>query len=78
MPPRPTALDLNLLSTDDLCAELIRRNDFIVIGLLKLTTPSQYIVTRKFSGSRHVCLGLLSNLMSIINDDENKSLGKMI
>ena len=68
--------ELSLCSTKDLMAELARRHDALVIAGMKFTTTSGgYSVTRYHQGHRHVCIGMMSNIESLLNQIENSSLG---
>ena len=73
-----TNIDLSLVSFDDIYNELCKRYDFCVFGSIKINSPINYVVTRKYKGSRYTCLGLLSNMLSLVNKDENDSLGPII
>ncbi len=70
----PTQIDLTFVSTKELIAELAKRHDALVIGGMNFKSKDAYNVVRFRQGHRHVCLGLLSNIQSIINDEENKNL----
>lgn len=73
-----TGVDLSLVSFDDLYAELCKRYDYCVFaGIIHKSAP-QYFVTRKYKGFRSMCLGLVSNLESMINKEENENLGPVI
>jgi hypothetical protein len=74
----PTKVDLSLISLDDIVQEIFRRHDSVIIGALKYKDVAHYNVLRKYYGHRHSCLALASNLASLINNDENKSLGPMV
>lgn len=69
-----TQADLTFVSTKELIAELAKRHDALVVGGMNFKSKDAYNVVRFRQGHRHVCLGLLSNIASIINDDENKTL----
>ena len=61
-----TNVDLSLASFDDIYAELCRRYDHCVFaGVIHKSVP-QYFVTRKYKGYRLMCLGLVSNLESLL------------
>ena len=73
-----TNVDLSLASFDDLYAELCRRYDHCIFaGVIHKSVP-QYFVTRKYKGYRFMCLGLTSNLETLINKEENEGLGPVI
>lgn len=75
----PQAVDLTFCQTAELIAELTKRHDAIVVtGIRFETNNGGYTVTRHHSGHRYVCLGLISNMESLINPIENSSLGKPI
>ena len=68
-------IDLALCSSKDLVDELARRHDAFVIAGMKFTdNRGGYRVTRYHNGHRYVCLGLLNNLESLINKEENTLL----
>ena len=73
-----TNVDLSLVSFEDLYVEICKRYDYCVFaGLIHKSTP-QYFVTRKYKGFRMMCLGLISNLETLINKEENDGLGPVI
>lgn len=67
--------DLSLVPLDDLLSELFKRHDSVIFAGVIHKNALQYTVTRKYYGHRYSCLALCSNLASVINDYENKSLG---
>lgn len=70
--------DLTLVSTDDLLDELSNRHDALVVSAVKfMNTKSDYVVLRRNSGNRFVCLGLLDTLKSTIVDQELNSQFKV-
>lgn len=71
----PTKVDLSLIPLEDILKELFKRHDSVIFAGVIHKNVSQYTVTRRYYGHRYSCLALCSNLTSIINDDENKSLG---
>ncbi len=73
-----TKQDLSLIPLNELLAELYKRHDSVIFAGVIHKNANQYTVTRKYYGHRYSCLALCSNLTSIINDDENKSLGPVI
>ncbi len=73
-----TKQDLSLVSINDMLFELFKRHDSVIFAGVIHKNSKQYTVTRKYYGHRYSCLALCSNLTSIINDDENKSLGPVI
>ncbi len=60
---------LDLISTEDLLAELKKRFDHTVF-MGKKTTGGQFdfTVCRRFSGDAYSCLALSSNLTAFLND----------
>lgn len=65
---------LTFVDTKQLIDELARRHDaFIILGM-KFKTENNYEVVRFHQGHRYVCLGMLDNMKSLINEIENKSL----
>lgn len=60
---------LDLISTEDLLAELKKRHDCCVF-MGKKTTGGQFdfTVCRRFSGDAYACLALASNLTAFLND----------
>lgn len=70
--------DLSLVSVNDLIAELMKRHDAVVFAGKIHRSALQYTVTRRWNGHRDTCLAMCSNLESLINDAENKSLGPVI
>jgi len=76
--PPENKVDLSLVSFEDMYMELCRRYDHCVFaGVIHQSVP-KYLVTRKYKGYRYVCLGLISNLETMVNKDENESLGPCI
>ncbi len=73
-----TKQDLSLVPVQDLLAELFKRHDSVIFAGVIHKSAQQYTVTRRYYGHRYSCLALCSNLSSVINDDENKSLGPVI
>jgi hypothetical protein len=73
---KPTEkFDLTFCSSDELVKELNKRHDALIISGVKFTNINgEYKVIRNYFGHRLVCLGLLSNMSSLINIEENKSL----
>ena len=68
-------IDLTFIATKELIEELDKRYDALNIAGIKFTNVNGgYSVTRHWNGHRYVCLGLLANLESLINEAENKSL----
>ena len=74
----PTNVDLSLISFEDMYAELCKRYDHCVFAGIVHQSQPKYVVTKKYKGYRYVCMGLLSNLETMINKDENESLGPAI
>ncbi len=73
-----TKTEVELVPTEVLISELQKRHcAFVFLGII-FKTQSQYTIIRRFNGHRHVCLGMLSNMASIINEYENKNLGPTI
>lgn len=67
-------VDLTFMSSKELIDELAKRNDALVVLGMRFETNSKYAVTRYFQGNRFVCLGLLANEESRINNIENEQL----
>lgn len=73
MAENPTVL--TFISTKDLLDELYKRHDAVVVAGIKFTkVRGDYEVTRYFRGHRVVCLGVIENVKSLINDEENRNL----
>lgn len=72
------ATEIGLIPTDALINEIIKRHDAIIFAGKIHRNINQYTVTRRYSGHRDTCLAMCSNLASLINADENKSLGPII
>jgi len=71
-------VDLSLVSFEDMWQEMCRRYDHCVFsGVIHKSYP-QYFITRKYKGYRLMCVGLVSNLSTLINSDENNGLGPVI
>lgn len=71
-------IDLSLVSFEDMWQEMCKRYDHCVFsGVIHKSNP-QYFITRKYKGYRFMCIGLTSNLATLINGDENGSLGPVI
>ncbi len=73
-----TKQDLSLVPLSELLAELYKRHDSVIFAGVIHKNANQYTVTRKYYGHRYSCLALCSNLTSLINHDENRSLGPCI
>lgn len=71
-----TKVDLTFVTKKQLIDELAKRHDAIVVLGLRFESQIKYTVTRYHAGNRHVCLGLISNESSIINNIENSQLNK--
>ena len=69
-----TKEDLTFTSTDSLLTELAKRHDALVVLGMRFTTKDGYNITRYHRGHRYVCLGMLSNAQSLINNVENEHL----
>lgn len=70
-----TGQDLTFVSTDDLITELGKRNDAMVfLGMRFTSVDGKYEIKRIHHGHRYICLGMLSNVESVINDIENNNL----
>lgn len=69
-----TSQELTFVSTKDLMEELARRHDAVVILGMRFTSKDGYNIARFHRGHRYVCLGMLSNAATLINDMENGSL----
>lgn len=66
--------DLTLVGTDELLEELYKRHDAVVIAGIRFTkVRGDYEIMRYFRGHRIVCLGMLENVKSFINEEENKN-----
>lgn len=65
---------LQLVSTEDLLTELQSRHDAIIFSSIRFTKLNgDYVVVRKNSGNRMVCLGLLETLKQKISFEELSS-----
>lgn len=73
-----TNIDLSLVSFEEIWLELCRRYDHCCfVGIIQKNSM-QYLMTRKYKGFRAMCVGLLSNMISLVNKEENESLGPVI
>lgn len=75
--PTTSSNALSLVSTTDLLKELKSRHHAVVFSAMIFKSNDRYDIIREYSGHRFVCLGMLSNLESLINPVENSSLGPM-
>lgn len=67
-------INLQLVPTDELIGELQRRHDGMIFSAIRFTKfNGDYVVVRKNSGHRMVCLGLLETLKQKISFEELSS-----
>lgn len=66
--------DLTFISSKELIDELAKRHDALVVLGMRFNKLNQYSITRFHAGHRYVCLGMMSNMQSLINDTENEQL----
>ena len=71
-------VDLSLVSFEDLWQELCKRHDYCAfVGKIDKTVP-QYLLSRKYKGSRFQCLGIIDLLKRMVEDEEINGLGPVI
>lgn len=65
-------MSLELISTNDLLEELVRRHDAVVLTGVKFTNDrnGEYLTFCRHGGNRHACLGLLSVASHKISNEE--------